>query len=67
MIKRLSWIGTGTVDDSFRPNLPDGVSYLVVADHGDGTVTVEVGPEYEMQMMRDTIDTLTLALLELEP
>jgi hypothetical protein len=63
----VNWIGTGNENDPRRADLPQGVSYTVLHDNGDGTVAVQPGPEYEMVMMQETIDTLTLALLELEP
>lgn len=44
-MKRVPWTGTGTGDDPRRPDLPEGTGYSVVEDHGDGTVTVDTGPD----------------------
>lgn len=41
MIRTLDVVGTGTSDDPRRPDLPEGVGYRVVDDHGD-TMDVEV-------------------------
>jgi len=67
-MKRVNWTGTGASDDPRRPDLPEGASFSVIEDHGDGTVTVEVNDpqatERELQDLRDAVDALTLALLE---
>jgi hypothetical protein len=63
----VKWVGNGTENDPRRADLPQGVSYEVLHDNGDGTVAVQPETEYEMLMMQEAIDTLTLALLELEP
>lgn len=47
---RVSLTGTGTDIDPYRPDLPEGVSYTVVANHGDGTVTVEVDDAYVLSL-----------------
>lgn len=39
-------VGEGTIDDSRRPELPDGIGYRLVSDHGD-SMTVEVSDEAE--------------------
>ena len=39
MIRRVAWIVDGRAR---RPDLPEGVGFSVVEDHGDGTVSVEV-------------------------
>lgn len=46
---RVPLTGTGTSENPFRPDLPDGVIYTVVERHGDGTVTVDVG-DYEFRL-----------------
>lgn len=65
---RVLWVGSGASDDPRRPDVPEGASFSVVEDHGDGTVTVEVNDpqaaERELQELRDAVDALTLALLE---
>jgi hypothetical protein len=68
MVKRLMWIGTGVDGDPRRPDLPEGASYTVLEDHGDGTCTVEFddpqATERELAELRETVDALTMALLE---
>lgn len=67
-MKRVAWSGFGTSDDPRRPDLPEGVSYSVIEDHEDGTCTVQVddpqATERELVELRETVDALTLALLE---
>jgi hypothetical protein len=67
--------GTGQPDDPRRPDLPEGTSYTVLADHGD-TMDVEVdGPDERIEAMavatrltvadkvRDGLDNDTVASL----
>jgi hypothetical protein len=66
--RTVAWTGTGTGDDPRRPDLPEGVGFSVVEDHGDGTCTVEFddpqATERELAELRETVDALTMALLE---
>ena len=56
---RVPLIGSGTSADPFRPDLPDGVAWTVVEDHGDGTVTVE-GADGWLNPARDAAARLTV-------
>jgi hypothetical protein len=68
MNRTVAWTGTGTSDDPRRPDLPEGVLYTVITDHEDGTCTVQVddpqATERELTELRETVDALTMALLE---
>jgi len=35
-------IGSGTSDDPYRPDIPEGLAHSVVEVHKDGTVTVAI-------------------------
>lgn len=58
MITTAPKIGDGTTDNPFRPDLPEGTSYSVLADNGD-TFEVDV-----QQDPAEQIATLQLQLAE---
>lgn len=60
-IKTVQIIGTGQGDNPFRPDLPEGTSFSVISNNGDGTMTVEVQVDQS-----DLIEALEARIAALE-